>query len=363
MLTRELAEEIVRETMVRLNRNINLMDPAGIILASGDSGRVGQFHEAAAEAIRRDRELPVKDEDLRRWKGAQKGINLPIHYEGRVVGAIGITGDPQEVQPFGHLVKMTTELMIRQYHLKLQDEWKQMTVDWIVQELLQPEPDMELIEQRLRAAGRRLEPPYQIAAAAYRLPADSKGRESLPALVSRMLAAEEVLISSYRPQKLLMIFSRAEAPSVGRKLEKLSGLLRTETETYCIGAGSPCPDRKELRTGFQEAELALRFGLAAGETLVRYDAVEAKALVHEIPAEHRDRLLRKLLPRLNAKMGETLACYFECSLNIAAAAKKLGIHRNTLIYRLEQIKTTTGYDPGRFEDALVLQFVLWLHRP
>ncbi|UUZ85318.1 hypothetical protein LJK88_18195 [Paenibacillus sp. P26] len=100
MLTRELAEEIVRETMVRLNRNINLMDPAGIILASGDSGRVGQFHEAAAEAIRRDREPPVKDEDLRRWKGAQKGINLPIHYEGRVVGAIGITGDPQEVRAF-----------------------------------------------------------------------------------------------------------------------------------------------------------------------------------------------------------------------------------------------------------------------
>ena len=36
MLTKQLADEIVEQTMVRLNRNLNVMDTNGMILASGE---------------------------------------------------------------------------------------------------------------------------------------------------------------------------------------------------------------------------------------------------------------------------------------------------------------------------------------
>lgn len=47
MLTREIAQTIVLETSLRLNRNINIMDEKGIIIASGDPSRIDNIHEGA----------------------------------------------------------------------------------------------------------------------------------------------------------------------------------------------------------------------------------------------------------------------------------------------------------------------------
>lgn len=140
----------------------------------------------------------------------------------------------------------------------------------------------------------------------------------------------------------------------------MSVLLRSETGHYRIGISSPVADKAQLRIGSQEAELALRYGEAEQQEIVYFEAVETRALLHEIPEAHRQRLLDKLAACRSGKARETLTCFFECSLSIASAAKKLGIHRNTLIYRLEQIKALTGYDPQHFHDALVLQLALWL---
>lgn len=362
MLTPELAGEIVQETMERLDRNINIMDLSGTIIASGDAGRLGQYHEAAVEAMRQNQELIVEEHHVPQWNGAHIGINLPVHYNGRVVGAIGITGTPNEVKPFGHLVKMTTELMIRQNHLKLQDEWKQMTVDLIVEELLQSStPDLPMIDQRLEALRCRFSPPYQVAAAAYNQPAEDKGNEGLLAKVQRMFQPDKALISQYRPQKLLILFYETPPEGVERKLVKLTELLERDALKHTIGVGSPVMTREAIRLGFTEADLALRMGESEARPLIRFDAVEAKALVHEIPMEHRDRLLTKFQPYWNDKMRETLQVFFDCSLNIASSAKTLDIHRNTMIYRLEQIKALTGYDPQHFQDAVLLQFVLWFY--
>ncbi|ALS20845.1 MULTISPECIES: CdaR family transcriptional regulator [Paenibacillus] len=360
MLTPELAAEIVQETMERLDRNINIMDLTGTIIASGDAGRIGQYHEAAAEAMRQNRELIVEEHHVPQWNGAHIGINLPVHYNGRVVGAIGITGTPNEVKPFGHLVKMTTELMIKQKHLKLQDEWKQMTVDLIVEELLQSSaPDLPMIDQRLETLHCRFSPPYQVAAAAYKLPSENKGNEGLLAKVQRMFQSDKALISQYRPQKLLFLFYEIPPEGVEHKLVKLTELLEREALKHTIGVGSPVMTREAIRLGFTEADLALRMGESEDRPLVRFDTVEAKALVHEIPSEHRNRLLTKIQPYWNDKMRETLQAFFDCSLSIASSAKMLNIHRNTMIYRLEQIKALTGYDPQQFQDAVLLQFVLW----
>ena len=40
------------------------------------------------------------------------------------------------------------------------------------------------------------------------------------------------------------------------------------------------------------------------------------------------------------------------NLNIAETARQLHMHRNTLIYRLEQVEKRTGLDLRRFEDAM-----------
>jgi carbohydrate diacid regulator len=48
-------------------------------------------------------------------------------------------------------------------------------------------------------------------------------------------------------------------------------------------------------------------------------------------------------------------------MNITDTAKKIYVHRNTLLYRLEKIKQYTGLDPKKFGDALQLYIALQLN--
>jgi carbohydrate diacid regulator len=361
VLTPELAEEIVRETMNRLHRNINIMDEAGFIIASGDSSRLGQLHEAAAEAIRINKALVINEENLCRWKGVHIGVNIPVQFLDRVIGAIGITGKPDEVEPFGNLVKMTTELMIKQNYLRLQDDWQQMTVNLIIEELLEFEPtEFFKIEQRLQALGIQFTAPYQVILVAALARPQIRGETDLLQTVKNIFGREEALVSFFSPHKVTVISMGLKSDQVHKKLLHLRKQLDHKDGKFVIATSSPIHQWESIRVAYQEAQLTLRFGDSQAEPVIYFSSVETKALVHEIPKRHQDRLVSKFSASWNKKTKQTLESYFENNLNISKTVRKLGIHRNTMIYRLEKIKQDTGYDPQNFRDAMLLQFVLWL---
>ncbi|WP_130807713.1 PucR family transcriptional regulator [Senegalia massiliensis] len=61
---------------------------------------------------------------------------------------------------------------------------------------------------------------------------------------------------------------------------------------------------------------------------------------------------------LNKDDIKTAEVFLNLSLNISEAARKLYIHRNTLIYRLDKIKKHTGLDLRNFEHALKFKLIL-----
>ena len=60
----------------------------------------------------------------------------------------------------------------------------------------------------------------------------------------------------------------------------------------------------------------------------------------------------------NKELVDTADKLFNCHLNISDAARKLYIHRNTLLYRIEKIRNITGLDINKFEDALTFKIIL-----
>ena len=57
-------------------------------------------------------------------------------------------------------------------------------------------------------------------------------------------------------------------------------------------------------------------------------------------------------------MMETLRIYLESNLNMVTAAKKLYIHRNTLIQRIDKFYQVTGLDARSFNDALLIYHLI-----
>src|SRR5690554_4917559 len=100
MLTSEIATNIVRETMNRLDRNINIVNTEGYIIASGIPSRVGELHVAALEAIRSGQTIVITKNNQQLWDGALCGMNMPVSFQNQIVGAIGLTGEPEEIAEF-----------------------------------------------------------------------------------------------------------------------------------------------------------------------------------------------------------------------------------------------------------------------
>jgi len=58
----------------------------------------------------------------------------------------------------------------------------------------------------------------------------------------------------------------------------------------------------------------------------------------------------------------TIQKFFENNLNVSETSRKLFVHRNTLVYRLEKIKKLTGLDLREFDDAIVFKVALMVKK-
>ncbi len=66
------------------------------------------------------------------------------------------------------------------------------------------------------------------------------------------------------------------------------------------------------------------------------------------------------LSDLDEETLHTITVFLESGLNIAECARKLYLHRNTLIYRLDKIQKLTGLDIRRFGDAMTCKLALMM---
>ena len=58
----------------------------------------------------------------------------------------------------------------------------------------------------------------------------------------------------------------------------------------------------------------------------------------------------------------TIQKFFENNLNVSETSRKLFVHRNTLVYRLEKIKKLTGLDLREFDHAIVFKVALMVKK-
>lgn len=114
MLSPSLAQEIAGDTSAVIGFNVLITDAEGTVIGSGDSSRVGTFHEASVEVIRTKEPATHNTSQALQLRGVRPGVTLPLVTDGQAVGTVGITGTPAQVRRFGLLVKRQTEILLRE---------------------------------------------------------------------------------------------------------------------------------------------------------------------------------------------------------------------------------------------------------
>ncbi len=159
-----------------------------------------------------------------------------------------------------------------------------------------------------------------------------------------------------------------------RDLEKLAqsmvDTLGSEFYTpVSVGIGTPVEGIKELARSFKEAHISLEVGKVfdTEKTVVSYDHLGIARLIYQLPTTLCDMFLREVfkngsMDSLDQETLFTIQRFFENNLNVSQTSRRLFVHRNTLVYRLDKIKRLTGLDLREFDDAIIFKVAMMVKK-
>ena len=153
-------------------------------------------------------------------------------------------------------------------------------------------------------------------------------------------------------------------------LEKLAktilDMLNTEAMSKVqIAYGTIISEIKEVSKSYKEAKMALEVGkiFYSEKNIVGYNNLGIGRLIYQLPLPLCKMYIKEIFGTkspddFNEETLSTINKFFENNLNVSETSRKLYIHRNTLVYRLDRLQENTGLDLRVFEDAITFKIAL-----
>lgn len=159
-----------------------------------------------------------------------------------------------------------------------------------------------------------------------------------------------------------------------REIEKLAKSIADtlNSEFYAkvsIGIGTIVDNIKDLARSYKEAQVAIEVGKVfdTEKNIISYENLGIGRLIYQLPTTLCEMFLQEVfkngsLDSLDRETLMTIQCFFENNLNVSETSRKLFVHRNTLVYRLEKIRKLTGLDLREFDHAITFKVALMVKR-
>ena len=159
-----------------------------------------------------------------------------------------------------------------------------------------------------------------------------------------------------------------------REIEKIAvnitDTLSTEFYTkVSIGISTVVDNIKDLAKAYQEAQVALEVGkvFETEKNIISYENLGIGRLIYQLPTTLCEMFLQEVfkkgdLDSLDRETLMTIQSFFENNLNVSETSRKLFVHRNTLVYRLEKIRKLTGLDLREFDHAVTFKVALMVKK-
>lgn len=136
-----------------------------------------------------------------------------------------------------------------------------------------------------------------------------------------------------------------------------------------IGIGTVAGHLRELADRYKEAQVAIEVGkiFEPEKTIIRYENLGIGRIIYQLPVTLCEMFLSEVFKKnpiesLDADTLDTINKFFENNLNVSETSRKLYVHRNTLVYRLEKIKKLTGLDLREFDHAIIFKVAMMVNR-
>ena len=350
----KLAQDFVEATSLLVGqRTINIMDQKGIIIASTEKHRIGDFHQGASKVLATGKPVRIKKEDLPRYPGTKEGYNMPIFLNDEIIGVVGIFGCEEEVQSIANLLRV----YVTQSFSQLQMTQKQNLEAELRNQLLRlllfgGKSQKEMITKLCGMLDLQLKFPVRIILL-YERAAERNMKHLLDyhqfiqnLIWKNVLDRRCDVFGIQNADYVILLGGSGELLETRKRLDKLLQEIEREA-VWDAAVSSLCRNMEEVSEGMKEVsvlrnrrggmiqnleEHTCRMQYLMGRFTVQDGARTVVGMLRRLEDQHGEKQAEQLL--------QTAQVYYEYGGSVAKAAEKLNLHKNTLLYRMKQLYQT-----------------------
>lgn len=354
-ITNELGQEIIKRLSEYIDVDINIMDLEGRIVASTDDSRINQTHSGAIKVIESGNPVILNKEDVSNFPGSKQGVNLPILHQSKMKGVVGVSGNPVAIKQITGIIRASVEITLDQIYIQRQAYFIERQWSHWIHQLLHPMGfDQEQLEEDASYSLKiSIKQSWRV------LVFSGKGIHDYLDLIRQELLGSEInslFTLPYLEDEIIVAVD-----PMFKRIDNFVNKIRKQSKSQVrVGVGNVEFNIKGIRESYLQAKQSLKF--ASDDSQLTYiENWKLERLIAAIPDHVYTGVCKNyevLLRNLGEEYLHTINVYLSMNFSMKETASALHIHRNTLQYRLDQLKEKIGLDPRSVYDACILSIIL-----
>ena len=355
-VNRSLAEQIVNTIKDVCNHDINFIDCSGIILASTNPARIGTFHEIGLKAAQTGTSIEVTENDS--FSGTQKGINMPLYHEGRILAVIGITGVPDQIRKYAYLAERITNLLIREQELNQYSRREADKKHFVLQSLIQNDTsNRDYLSNSLETFHIGLNRSYRLILIRINSRYNLTNLSLIEQKTQEMFALAGIsLFTFFYPRDFVALI---DTETYQKQAFIFHTFANENTSILQVAVGKSTPVF-QVHHSYESALTAINTLTNTSENFALFDDLTLQLILSSVTDDTRNHFLQKTISGLSAQDLDIIKVYFSEDMSLGKTCDKLYLHKNTLQYKLNRIHKITGLNPRKFQDAVLLHLAVQL---
>ena len=352
-MSNRLFQGIVHQMKDAIDRTIGVIDETSVVIACSELGKIGEVNESVnSETLSSTAPFVVNGYTYRSF-----GSNAKYDY------AVFVQGTDEYAQKYAQLLSVSFA-SIKQYYDEKYDR-SNFIKNVILENILPGDIYVKARELHFNTDVNRVVLLVRVV---------SSNDISAFDVIQNLFPDKQKDFVFNISEKDIVLVKEIKAGINSKDIEKLArsivDTLGSEFYTrVVVGIGTIVSGVKELSKSFKEAQVSLEVGKVfdTEKAIVSYNNLGIARLIYQLPTTLCEMFLKEVFKKgsidsLDHETLFTIQKFFENNLNVSETSRKLFVHRNTLVYRLEKIKKLTGLDLREFDHAIVFKVALMVKR-
>lgn len=349
----KLFQSVIHQMRDAVERTVGVLDENGVIISCTDLTMIGQAHPGVREGVAYSPEAFVSGDYTYRAVGNASKPDYVVFVE----------GTDREAERLSMIISVSLS------NIKLLYDEKYDRASFVKNVILD-----NILPSDIYLKSKELHFDAEVCRVVYLIKFSGKG-EGVPFDMVQNIFPDRSkdFVISVGEQDIVLVKEHrlgVDSKTVEKVAHQIDDTMSSEFYTkVSIGIGTPVDNLKDLSRSYKEAQVALEVGkvFETEKSIISYENLGIGRLIYQLPTTLCEMFLQEVFKRgsfesLDRETLMTIQCFFENNLNVSETSRKLFVHRNTLVYRLEKIKKLTGLDLREFEHAITFKVALMVKR-